>query len=256
MNFGDWIGPYIFEKITGREHFKANPKGKSKETAFFVCGSILHQINKNDAAIIWGAGAISEDICFPKPKRVHAVRGPLSRAICLRQGYDCPKVYGDPGLLMPLFFCPRVPEPVWTLGIIPHFKDHDSLSDIYSDLPDVKIIDVRRPVEEVVRDIVTCQATISTSLHGLIISHTYGIPSAWGVASNKIVGGMFKYQDYFLGAQFNTVVDPIDLRQAWTKSDLVEIAKGAPKLPDAWSREKLLGACPFGDFISSKWGTN
>lgn len=247
VNFGDWIGPYLFEKITNRKPLLANPAGSSRETTFFVCGSILHLIKKEDAAIVWGAGAIKDDISFPGPRRIHAVRGPLSRDICLRQGYDCPEVYGDPGLLLPQFFRPKASGLPCEVGLIPHFKDLDFLSDLYSGAAGVRVIDVRRPVEDVVRDIAACKTTISTSLHGLIISHAYGIPSAWGIASDLIIGGEFKYRDYFLGAQFDTIPKPIDMTSAWTKESLIEAAMMSPKLPDRWSRKKLLDACPFGN---------
>jgi hypothetical protein len=245
MNFGDWIGPYLFEKINRRPPRRINPARLSNETSYFICGSILGHIRKKRSALVWGAGAIKPDICFPAPKKIYAVRGPLSREICRRQGYDCPSVFGDPGLLMPLFFKPDNIDIDKRVGVIPHFKDYELVERILGRTPDLHIIDVRRPVEEVIRDILTCKATISTSLHGLIVSHAYGVPSAWAIASDNIIGGEFKFRDYFLGAQFEELPKPIDLRENWSIDNLVRMAQIAPRLPEKWCSQRLMDVCPF-----------
>jgi len=59
---------------------------------------------------------------------------------------------------------------------------------------DVKIIDVTQPIKIVIKDILECEMTISSSLHGIIVSHTYNVKCMWIKLTNKIGGGFFKYK--------------------------------------------------------------
>ncbi|WP_460275540.1 polysaccharide pyruvyl transferase family protein [Celeribacter sp. ULVN23_4] len=244
MNFGDWIGPYLFNKITGKRARKRAAKGPWS-SQLFGCGSILSHITSQDKAIVWGSGALTQDAQFPKPKKIHAVRGPLSREICVRQGYDCPEIYGDPGSLMPLFFQPSESEHKAALGIVPHHTEFDDLSEKFCHSPDVKIIDVKQPLEKVISDIVACHAIISTSLHGVIISHAYNVPVVWAKFGGDLIGDEFKFKDYFLGIGMNDIPKPLDLSEDYSQEELEKLAKSGeqPDLTDV--QKRLLESCPF-----------
>lgn len=82
------------------------------------------------------------------------------------------------------------------VGVIPHIVDY----------PLVKrngmfgmLVDMNDTMENVVRNISRCRRTISSSLHGIIISEALGIPCTWARFSDKILGGDFKFKDYYLG---------------------------------------------------------
>lgn len=71
-------------------------------------GSLLTLVPLNNS-IVWGSGIMSSTAPFRgRPKEVRAVRGPLTRKRLLEEGIDCPKIYGDPALLLPLYYNPEI----------------------------------------------------------------------------------------------------------------------------------------------------
>ena len=158
-------------------------------------GSIMKMVT--DKSVVWGTGIISKKDRFAGATFT-AVRGPKSRERVLELGYACPEVYGDPGILVPRYFSPEVSK-THSLGIIPHYVDYHTVVDMYKDDPDVQVINLlTNDLEKTTREILSCKRTISSSLHGLIISHAYGIPSVWVKYSDKLSGDNVKFEDYFL----------------------------------------------------------
>lgn len=186
-NLGDQLSPQILAWATG-----LNPIWVSRSYTGKVLGtgSILRALAQRD--IVWGAGLIADETLEP-PSDVTflAVRGPLTRDRILD---DVPQIYGDPALLLPRFFN----EPIakrYEIGVVPHYMDHDLIS---TDDPSVHMIDVRGPWPQVVNEIRTCARVLSSSLHGLIVAEAYGIPASWIRISDRIIGGEFKFNDYYL----------------------------------------------------------
>lgn len=197
-NFGDALSPILIETLSGKRVVQAykivNIYGKP---IYSVIGSILDNSNCSNHWI-WGSGFISETgKLHRRPKRVLAVRGPLSRKKLLEYGVECPEVYGDPALLCPLLYEPNVIKK-YRLGIIPHYIDKDnSALNKFKDLKEVTIIDIKSNLKDVIDHVNECEAIASSSLHGLIIADAYGVPSVWLKLSDKIIGGEFKFIDYF-----------------------------------------------------------
>jgi len=50
---------------------------------------------------------------------------------------------------------------------------------------------------EVARQIASCRKIVSSSLHGIIAAHAYGIPAAWVEFSNQLAGDGIKFADHF-----------------------------------------------------------
>ena len=150
----------------------------------------------NKDTIVWGSGIRDIDQNINKGI-IKSVRGPLTRKRLLEIGCYCPPIYGDPGLLLPLYYNPVV-EKKYTLGIIPHYIHYDIVSKMYNGLKGIKVIKlINKDIELVINDILSCEKTISSSLHGLIVSDAYNIPNKWVKFNNKINGDDTKYYDYF-----------------------------------------------------------
>jgi hypothetical protein len=62
------------------------------------------------------------------------------------------------------------------------------------------VIDLRldedNTIEKIIDKIKSCRCTISSSLHGFIVTHAYGIPGTWCKFSNNVIGDGFKFIDY------------------------------------------------------------
>ena len=221
-NLGDILNPFILGKLTSKSIINVSAN-YCFDNHLLAIGSVLGRANSK--SIVWGSGLISEDSFFTSsPKKIHAVRGPLTRKIILNNGIYCPEIYGDPALLISRYYTPKVKK-TYKLGILPHYTDKNNkwLENIND--PSIKIIDIQNPNPlKVVDDICSCNNIASTSLHGLIISDSYQIPSVWIKMSNKITGGNFKFQDYFLSIG-SKVSEPVIINENSTIEELVNKAQ-------------------------------
>jgi pyruvyltransferase len=127
---------------------------------------------------------------------------------------------------------------------VPHFSN---LADAH--LPaGWRLIDVREGVDVFVDQLCQCAWVASSSLHGIILAHAYGIPAAWISYGTLPSGDDTKFHDYFLSVGVPvpapvpicpTVKDGVALN-----SSLVRAACTFPaQFPDL---DTLLAACPFG----------
>jgi hypothetical protein len=163
-------------------------------------GSILSTGNSNSD--IWGAGFMSEnEEC--KGGTIYAIRGKLSLNKIRKQIAQGDKIklindvaIGDPALLLPELI-KSAESKKYKLGIIPHFSETDYFINYYGSK--YHVIDLRsNEIERVTNDITSCEKILSTSLHGIIVAHAYGIPAIWmeytGLEPNTFG---FKFRDYF-----------------------------------------------------------
>lgn len=197
-NFGDYINMYLAEYLSGKKAVNAtylqfNPK------VYFNIGSILQRATPN--AHIWGSGFISQNAELKNRNiHIHAVRGKLTyeKLLTYFPGLQEP-AYGDPALILPLLYYPKV-EKKYDIGIIPHYKDKNALwIQQFKNNKNIKIIDIEcgDNWKKLIRETLSCKTIISSSLHGLILADAYHIPNAWIKLSDNIIGGNFKFKDYY-----------------------------------------------------------
>lgn len=241
-NFGDWLGPYIYEKRTGNRPIYVRSKYRYRGRLLFTVGSIFHHIKRANQAVVWGSGIMHRDFQFAVPHKVLSVRGPYTSYKLKSLGYPTSDVYGDPGILMPLFYLPVVSEQ-FSLGVIPHAVDLPHLPDYFRN-PEVKIIDLSQPIENVIDDILKCRVLLSSSLHGLIISNAFGKKAGWFRMGSRLRGDDVKFSDYYHGIDKN-----INLQDMMVFPDSISDALRAlvrmPTIDTSHRESRLLACCPF-----------
>lgn len=219
-NLGDALTPYIINKLSGLrvKHIGITPKDVLRElySSFLSkrmprkgnllpiylhkkryiagVGSILNFASAPEC-IVWGSGFINRQEKF-KGGKVVAVRGKLTENKLQSEGVPHVGVYGDPALLLPVIFNPDV-ECTQKIAIIPNYTEYDFFKSRYDGKYD--IIDLRSTdIEGKIKEFKKYSYILSTSLHGLIIGHAYGIPAIW--IQNSVLAGdqeNFKFRDYF-----------------------------------------------------------
>lgn len=208
-NVGDLVGPYIASKILNKPlPLISSPNNNS---SISLCGSILC-VGQN--RINWGTGILCKSH-IPN-QRIKAVRGPLTRECCIRSGYKPNinkgiNIFGDPGLLVSKYYKGKKNNGYkYKLGIIPHYIDKNHLLFIlpknYEDYG-ITILNVQQDVEKFVDDMLECETTISSSLHGLILSISYGIPTRWVKLGNRLAGDDIKFFDFFLSLRYPSLTE-------------------------------------------------
>lgn len=229
-NFGDDLSPYIISRLSGEEVVYRKPFSLSRFSLDFLrflkkvlqkgvldktflmfspfnkviisIGSILEESTPN--SIVWGAGLGSRNIKI-KGGEFLAVRGPLSQKRLAELGFNPPKVVGDPALLLPVIYPKTNQETKNKIGIIPHKSDFHIINEfvLKEQNDDLLVIDLVEPdLEKVINDFLSCDYILSSSLHGLIVAHSYDIPAIW-FEESKLAGDGSKFIDYFSSVGIN-----------------------------------------------------
>ncbi len=203
-NLGDALSPVIVSALSGLPIVHQRFDSASERLA--SVGTIGHGL-KNGSVHLWGTGIDGKRhpyhrhlTYYERPENteftIHALRGPFSARVFEKQGIPVTDAYGDPVMLLPKIMSPAT-EKTHELGIVVHISELRELKDgaavrnelgryyIPEDLRDsVKIITTLTDanltaLEDRVREMTACKRILSTSLHGLVIAETYGIPCAY-----------------------------------------------------------------------------
>jgi pyruvyltransferase len=207
-NFGDELSPFIVSHMLRTKPYELHwGKDETKcDYTMLAIGSYLHYADEGD--VVWGSGVRTSPPQEPERQhqysdlKVHAVRGPLTRDFLMSRNISVPPVYGDPALLMPLFYRPvKIEHLKSKVGVIPHVSRVEKYRHHVAD--GFHVIDPCIPFSQVIQQLVSCKAIISSSLHGLILSDAYNVPNLW--LNDHLDEGNFKFYDYFLsqGRQLN-----------------------------------------------------
>jgi len=201
-NWGDKLNPVLLRLMTGRPVYNRLDLLPYASSTTYVCiGSSLGSTTSDE--IVWGHGFMSEDVPVnDRAREIFAVRGPLSHQKLVSSGIKCPHRFGDPALLVPKYFRPAE-EKKYDIGLVRQIRD--SQRKILITDRSCLDIDICGSIEDVIRDITSCRCIVSSSLHGIICAHAYGIPATWIYFRGGERGDSFKFRDYLMSVD---VTDP------------------------------------------------
>ena len=234
-NLGDNLSKTIVSWMLGRNRLSLDTCINGKKHLYAV-GSIITMGYQNTT--IWGSGILepisrvrrffNSAIC--RQLDIRAVRGPETRNLLKRIGHNCPEVYGDPALLMPLIYHPNVlgQKPDKEYFIIPHFTKEQEYVEKYG--RSFMGTMITNDYSGLINQIVNSKKTISGSLHGIILSEAYGVPAIF--LRDRGAYKDFKYLDYYKSTgretftYARTVEEAIEMDPMPLPSNLRELQDG------------------------------
>lgn len=206
INFGDELTKEIITKLFKKRVIVSNAIDRRFD--ILGVGSLIHFFNEvvDYKIFVWGSGLIDNNV-----KRINqnfifkACRGSNTRSKLSEKYKDIP--LGDPGLLCNLIYKNKVKE-TKKIGVIAHYRDEQSnyLNSIIKKHPEIfTIISVSQSPKQVADKIRGCRLILSSSLHGLIVSDSFGVPNIHLKLSDNLKsphhlrGGEYKFRDYYSG---------------------------------------------------------
>jgi len=198
----------------------------------YTIGSLVVMGHQN--ATIWGSGILQSEPDGYIWKRnkyrsldIRCVRGPETKRRLKENGYDVENcLIGDPGVLMPLIYSPKITEKR-PYSVIMHMNKKEEMDNTI----DIVTNDWKATIDEIANS----ELIISSSLHGIIIAEAYGVPA---ILLNKTEDGdLFKYNDYYYSTG----------RKSYAMAESVEeaLAMPRPEVPDLSKlQDNLLNTFP------------
>lgn len=195
-NAGDYFNKILINKLY---HCVCEPVNIQTNIDIAFCGSILTNKNIKFARSIVGCGFQND--CVPTNKDAsvyHAVRGRYTKNRLKVNGVNIGSdvKFVDPGLMVSKIYDFGNVKKKYKIGIIPHYVDEDKIINKYGN--EYKIISMKTTdVQKVCREISECEMILSSSLHGIIFSHSMGVPAYHIELSKLQQGDNFKFKDYY-----------------------------------------------------------
>lgn len=214
-NFGDALSPKIVSHVSGRPVERA----PANDCEMIAIGSILQMVPRRGdegkaTALpwVWGTGTVRPvSSVMMQRVRVAALRGPVTTTL-MEQSPATPM--GDPGIFADELLDER-PRRDERIGIVPHWKLADSpeLQALVASDPGLVLINPCHPDPlEVVRQIGECRFILSSSLHGLVVADSLGVPNHWLNPEGNHVYPALKFVDY-AGSVGRHLGAPLELEQ-------------------------------------------
>lgn len=236
-NLGDYLSEIVVSYMCNVNNVDMY-KSIEKTRHLYAIGSILLMGYQN--ATVWGSGfpfqpSLARSLLHKKPLRnldIRCVRGPLTKKTMEQIGHKCPEVYGDPAVLLPLIYKPVMNKALDYI-FIPHYQTENHIA---GKVPSENILSMNTSDYKAVIDkICSAKKVISSSLHGIILAESYGIPAIlyFDMPENY----EYKYKDWYEStgrinyAKYTSIEEAIESDEA--------------KVPDlSFMRESLINSFP------------
>ena len=167
-------------------------------TVISLIGSILthiHTFKRNKNSVFLGCGSIDGEFINNTnfKNKILGVRGELSKNVILKN--EDIEITSDFGLLLSEFYHNTI-TPTKKTGYIISSVDRGYF---FKEYPHLKgdLVDNYEGIDVFLKQLFTYEKIVSSSLHGLIFSHSYGKPAIPIKLGDKIIGQDFKFEDYY-----------------------------------------------------------
>lgn len=201
-NLGDELAPVIYSWMLERRNIKKDTK-INHSVHLMTVGSMVGSWNFD--AVIWGSGVH----VFSNMNRIYslrrmqnldvrAVRGPITRNALRACGHECPEVYGDPVVLMPLIYTPDKVEKKYKTSFVLHYHADSQWRQELEQYIDLHSLEIGTDdYKYYIREMVSSEKIISSSLHGIILAEAYGIPAVFLNTGGYVDEALMKYYDWY-----------------------------------------------------------
>ena len=193
-NLGDAISPVVVEDMLSLKGADLSKKVTGTKHLYAIGSVITAGIQDGT---VWGSGILYTTLGYRIKNRnldIRAVRGPVTRMMLMEYGYDVPEIYGDPATLMTEIYFPKNSEKKYKYGIVAHKNGSKYLSNPEVLGESYKLIDIKTDdYKTFIDDLLSVEYVISSSLHGIILAESYGIPAMMVQPDFS----MFKYYDWY-----------------------------------------------------------
>lgn len=200
-NFGDALNVVVLGYLSG-----SKPRWSSLKRCQVVCiGSVLNTyVASKSSALVFGSGVrdprifdVSTDPLIPSSRCI-SVRGALTRS-AMRLPHDT--LIGEPGLLISQIVAAEPSADGANItGLLPHFSEfrHDeSRTQIKeAEARGFRVLYPNANPEDLAREISSLDLLVTSSLHGLVFAHAYGVPAQLVSFRAKNSEESFKFDDY------------------------------------------------------------
>jgi pyruvyltransferase len=236
-NFGDQLSPFILDMLINKEKYSVSHNKPGDDISIVMIGSYIHQARNN--SYIYGSGVRTDPPieCYNNYSKLNicAVRGPITKAFLEGRGFNVPEIFGDPALLLPLFYKPITIAGLSNkIAVVPHKSNYNKYKAVEKDNRYL-LINPHEGWRNVINKLASCKCIISSSLHGLICSDAYNKPNIW-LDEYPLQEGDLKFKDYFMSQSRGyikiTRIEDFNESQLYTKGNTIDL-------------EKLRNAFPF-----------
>ena len=234
-NIGDYFSNYLLDKLYDKALLVNNTHRKQM---VLIGTQVPEWITQS--RIYCGTGFFAKFVngYIINPSNICYLRGKLSRDLLVsKMGFSSLKdvPLGDNGLLAGLLYTPKKPiKRKYDVGIVVHWSEIDRkrqyLKEAKKVCPGKKIQiksmgEIDLSCEDLFDFIMSCKVVVSSSLHGMVFAHSFGIPALYFSTQ----GAASKFMDYY------SVYDRIKYDDLFNETPL----------------EKALGHVDDGEFIAS-----